>query len=130
MNTPYPDAKRARPSQKPGVILNGDEKEPRAAMNAWAAPVINSTGSTKPTQSSISTSEKISAARSHRQQKFREKRTEQRNSGIHQHSRKEKTSVPAIEATAKAMNSEHEASARKQYDLIPDPRSGRRWPSQ
>lgn len=119
MDTPYPDAKRARPSQKPGVIPNGDEMEPDAAMNAWAAPIINSTGSTKTTQGGASTSETISA-------KFGENGTEQRNFGIHQLSSKGKTSVTATEAAAKAVSSEHEASARKRYDFILDPRSGHR----
>lgn len=126
MDTPYPEAKRARPSQKPGVTPNGDEKEPRAAMNAWAAPIINCTGSTKTTQGGASTSEKISAARTHGEQKFGEKGAEHRNFGIHQPSRNEKTSVTAAGAAAKAVGSEHEVSARKRYDFILNPRSGHR----
>lgn len=106
MDKPYPDAKRARPSQKPGVITNGDEKEPCAQMKAWAAPIINNTGSTRTTQDGA-------AARNHGEQKFGEKKTEERNPGIHQAPRKEKTSVAATEAAAKALGSEHEASARK-----------------
>lgn len=123
MDTPYPDVKRARPSQKSGVIPNGDEKEPRAAMNAWAAPIINSTSSTKTTQGGASASEKISAARS---QIFGVKEAEQKNLVSHQPSKKEKTSVPATEATARTVGSEHVTSARKRYDFILNIRSGHR----
>lgn len=119
MDTPYPDAKRAWPSPKPGVIPNGDEKEPRAAMNAWAAPIINSTGSSKTTHGGAT-------ARSHGEQKFGEKETEQRYFGIHQPSREEKPSVTATEATEKAVGSEHEASPRKRYDFILNSSSGHR----
>lgn len=120
MDTPYPDAKRARSSQKSGVIPKGDEKEPRAPMKAWASPMINSTGSTKSTQGGA-------AAKSHGEEKCEEKKTEQRNfSGIHQPFRNEKTSVAATEAAAKAVGSEHEANARKRYDFILNPRSGHR----
>lgn len=120
MDKPYPDAKRARPSQKPGAIPNGDGKEPRAVMKAWAPPIINSTVSSKTTQGGA-------GARSHEEQKkFGEKKTEQRNFGIHQPPRKEKTSVTATEAAAKAVGSEHEASARKRYDFILNPRPGHR----
>lgn len=120
MHTPYLDAKRARPSQKPGVIPKGDEKAPRVPMKAWAAPIINSTGSTKTTQGGA-------VAKSHGEQKFGEKKIEQRNfSGIHQPFRKEKTSVAATEAAAKAVGSEHEANARKRYDFNLNPRFGHR----
>lgn len=113
MDTPYPDAKRARPSQKPGFIPNVNEKKPRAAINAWAAPIINSMGSTKTTQGGA-------RARNHGEQRFREKETVQRNYDIHQPSRKEKTNVTATEASAKAVGLEHEARARKRYDFYPE----------
>lgn len=116
MDKPYPDAKRVRSSQKPGVNPKVNEKEPRIATNAWAAPMINSMGSYETTQGSA-------AARNHGEQRFREKETVQRNYGIHQPARKEKTSKTATPASAKTVGLEHEVNARKRYDFILNPRS-------
>lgn len=116
MDKPYPDAKRVRSFQKAEVIPNVNEKQPRVAMNAWAAPMINSMGS-------YDTNQGGAAARNHGEQRFREKETVQRNYGIHQPSKKEKTSITATPASAKTMGLEHEVNARKRYDFIMNPRS-------